>query len=41
MTSMAEKNRRVETPHLAIKYTPADWPFPTTPVPREIKRVLP
>jgi hypothetical protein len=38
MTSKAEKNRRVETPHLAIKYTPTDWPFATDPVPKAIKR---
>lgn len=38
MTSRAEKNRRVETPHLAIKYTPTDWPFTTDPVPKAIKR---
>jgi hypothetical protein len=38
MTSRAENNRRVETPHLAIKYQPADWPFATDPVPKTIKR---
>jgi hypothetical protein len=38
MTSKAEKNRRVETPHLEIKYQPTDWPFATDPVPRPIKR---
>jgi hypothetical protein len=38
MTSRAEKNRRVETPHLEIKYQPADWPFATDPVPKVIKR---
>jgi hypothetical protein len=38
MTSKAEKNRRVETPHLAIKYRPTDWPFATDPVPKPIKR---
>jgi hypothetical protein len=38
MTSRAEKNRRVETPHLAIKYRPVDWPFATDPVPKVIKR---
>jgi hypothetical protein len=38
MTSKAEKNRRVETPHLAIKYQPTDWPFATDPVPKAIKR---
>jgi hypothetical protein len=34
MTSKAEKNRRVETPHLEIKYRPTDWPFATDPVPK-------
>ena len=38
MTSKAEQNRRVETPHLAIKYTPTDWPFATDPIPKAIKR---
>jgi hypothetical protein len=38
MISKAEKNRRVETPYLAIKYTPPDWPFATDPVPKAIKR---
>jgi hypothetical protein len=38
MTSKAEKHRRINTPHLAIKYTPVDWPFATDPVPKVIKR---
>jgi hypothetical protein len=38
MTSRAEKNRRVETPHLAIKYQPTDYGFATGPVPRPITR---
>jgi hypothetical protein len=38
MTSKAEKHRRVETPHLAIRYQPADWPFATDPVPKAIQR---
>jgi hypothetical protein len=37
-TSKAEKNRRVETPHLAIRYQPTDWPFATDAVPPLIKR---
>jgi hypothetical protein len=38
MTSRAEKNRRIETPHLHIKYQPVDWPFATDPIPKAIKR---
>jgi len=38
MRSAAEKNRRVETPHLQIAYQPTDWPFATDPVPKAIKR---
>ncbi len=38
MTSAAEKNRAVETKHLAIRYQPTDWPFATDPIPRVIKR---
>jgi hypothetical protein len=39
MTSAAEKNRRVETPHLEkIAYKPTDYPFATDPVPKVIKR---
>ncbi len=41
MISKSEKNRRIETPHLAIKYQPTDWPFATDPVPRPIKREFP
>jgi hypothetical protein len=37
MISHAEKGRRVETPHLAIRYQPTDWPFATDPVPRPRK----
>jgi hypothetical protein len=38
MTSAAEKNRRVETPHLKIEYQPPDWPFATDPMPKSIMR---
>jgi hypothetical protein len=38
MTSRAEKNRRVETPHLGIRYQPTDWPSATDPIPKPIKR---
>jgi hypothetical protein len=38
MTSKAEKQRRIETPHLAIRYKPADWPFATDPIPKPIRR---
>ncbi len=41
MTSKAEKNRRVETPHLKIEYQPTEWPFATGPVPKAIKRGQP
>src|SRR5262249_59018138 len=38
MISPAETNRRVETPHLAVRYHPTDWPFATDPVPRAMQR---
>lgn len=38
MTSKAEKNRHVDTPHLNIRYTPTEWGFATGPVPAAIKR---
>jgi hypothetical protein len=38
MTSKFEKGRKVETPHLAIKYAPTEWPYATGPIPRAIKR---
>jgi hypothetical protein len=37
-TSKIEKNRRVETPHLEIRYAATDWGFATDPVPKVIKR---
>jgi hypothetical protein len=38
MTSKAEKGKRIETPQLAIKYEPTEWPFATDPIPKPIKR---
>lgn len=38
MTSRAEKGRRIDTPHLAIRYQSTDWPYATDPLPKEIKR---
>ena len=38
LTSDTEKGLEVETPHLAIKYTPTDYAFATDAVPKEIKR---
>ena len=38
MTSKAEGGKKIDTPHLAIKYAPSDWPFATDPVPKPIKR---
>lgn len=38
MTSLAEKGRRIETPHLEIAYKPTDWPFATGELPEPIKR---
>jgi len=38
LTSKKEGGKRIETPHLKIKYTPTDWPFATDPVPPTVKR---
>jgi hypothetical protein len=38
MTSNAEKGKRIEMPHPAIKYEPVDWPFAADPIPKTIKR---
>ena len=38
MISKAEKNRRVETPHLDIRYQPSEWGFATDALPRIVKR---
>jgi hypothetical protein len=37
-TSRTENNRRVETPHLDIRYQATDWPFATDPLPKLVKR---
>ncbi len=38
MLSKHERNRRVDTPHLDIRYQPTDWPFATDPVPPVVMR---
>lgn len=38
MTSRFDKHRRLETPHLDIRYQPTDWPFAPEPPPMVIKR---
>ncbi len=38
MTSKVENHRRVDTPHLEIRYKATDWPFASDPVPKAIKR---
>jgi hypothetical protein len=38
MISKAEKNRRVETPHLNFRYQPSDWGFATDAQPPIVKR---
>ena len=34
-------DRYAETPYLAIKHQPTDWPFATDPLPKLIKREFP
>lgn len=41
MTSAHEKERVVETPHLAIAYKPTDWPFAMEPIVKPVKREFP
>jgi hypothetical protein len=38
MTSKHEKNKKLDTKHLAIAYKPVDWPFATDAIPKVIKR---
>jgi hypothetical protein len=38
MISRHEKNRRVDTPHLEVRYRPVDWPFATDAVPPRVNR---
>jgi hypothetical protein len=38
MISKAERNRRVLTPHLDIRYEAVDWPYARDPIPRAINR---
>ena len=38
MNSKYEKNRRLQTKHLAITYKPVDWPFATDAISKPIKR---
>lgn len=38
MTSKAAKGKRIETPQLAIKYEPTEWPFARDPIPKAVKR---
>jgi hypothetical protein len=41
MTSRHQGGKRIETPHLDVKYQATDWPFADDPVPKPIKRIFP
>jgi hypothetical protein len=41
MISLHEKGRKIDTPHLAIKYAPRDFPHLSGPIPKVIKRPRP
>lgn len=38
MMSRAQRGRRIDTPHLDVRYQPTNWPFATDPVPAVVKR---
>src|SRR5262249_61154007 len=38
MTSRHAGGKRIETPHLDVKYQPTDWPHASGPIPKPIKR---